>query len=98
MSVDKSYEASPEGPIAQRSSQSRVGHEFVSFSDIRLHPDSGVELPVAQRMIDRLAELDAGGKDLPTTDAGKAALACSIVAHAIMELEERYIARSPQVG
>lgn len=98
MSVDESYEASPEGPIAQRSSLSSVGHEFVSFSDIRLRPEMKMKLPVAQRMIDRLAKLDAGGADLPATDAGKAALACSIVAHAIMELEERYVASEAHPG
>lgn len=56
--------------------------------------DIPVEAEISQRMLRRLADIDNPASAGPVTPAARAALASSVIAHAVVELELHLIARS----
>lgn len=63
---------------------------FRAFSSFRLD-DMPPEAAVSRRMLRRLEDIDDATTVGPTTPAARAALATSVVAHAVVELEIRLI-------
>lgn len=63
---------------------------FKAFSSFGLD-DMPAEAVVSQRMLRRLETIDDALTSGPTTPAARAALATSVVAHALVELEIRLI-------
>lgn len=55
--------------------------------------DIPVEARISQRMLRRLAEIEDSASAGPVTPAGRAALASSVIAHAVVELELELIAQ-----
>jgi len=64
---------------------------FKALSDFGLR-DIPVEAEVSHRMLLRLRDIDNGATAVPTTPGARAALASSVVAHAVVELEIQLLA------
>ena len=67
---------------------------FSSFSFDDLPP----EAVISQRMLRRLEDIDDATSAGPATPAARAALASSVVAHAVVELETRLIELQRQLA
>lgn len=63
---------------------------FKAFSDFGFD-DIPAEAAVSRRMLRRLADIDNSTTPGPTTAAARDALASSVVAHAVVELENQLI-------
>ena len=70
---------------------------FKAFSNFGLD-DMPVEAVISRRMLRRLEDIDDATTVGPTTPAARAALASSIVAHAVVELEIRLIELQRQLA
>jgi hypothetical protein len=70
---------------------------FKAFSDFGID-DIPAEAAVSRRMLRRLEDVDNLTTPGPTTSAARAALASSIVAHAVVELETELIALKMQLA
>lgn len=55
--------------------------------------DIPVEAQISQRMLRRLADIENSASAGPVTPAARAALASSVIAHAVVELELKLIAQ-----
>jgi hypothetical protein len=67
-----------------------TGPEFKAFNDfdmVDVHPDAST----ARRMLRRLEDIDNDATPGPRSADGRAALASSVVAHAVIELEAQLI-------
>lgn len=65
-------------------------HDFKAFNDYGvedIHPRASI----SRRMLERLEEIDDDASAGPTSPAARAALASSVVAHAVVELESKLI-------
>lgn len=60
---------------------------FKNFGSEDIHPRASI----SRRMLERLEEIDDDATAGPKTDAARAALASSVVAHAVVELEIKLI-------
>jgi hypothetical protein len=60
--------------------------------------DLPVEAVISRRMLRRLEDIDDATTTGPTTPAARAALASSVVAHAVVELETRLIELQRQLA
>lgn len=63
---------------------------FKAFSDFGID-DVPAEAAVSRRMLRRLEDIENSTTPGPTTSAARAALASSVVAHAVVELETELI-------
>jgi hypothetical protein len=63
---------------------------FKAFSDCGID-DIPAEAAISRRMLRRLEDIDDATTAGPTTPAARAALASSVVAHAVVELETQLI-------
>ncbi|BBY36341.1 hypothetical protein MMAN_04750 [Mycobacterium mantenii] len=70
---------------------------FRAFSDFGID-DLPAEATVSRRMVRRLEDIDNSTTPGPTTVAARAALASSVVAHAVVELESQLIALRKQLA
>jgi hypothetical protein len=70
---------------------------FKSFSSFGLD-DMPVEAVISRRMLRRLEDIDNATTAGPATPAARAALASSVVAHAVVELEIRLIELQRQLA
>lgn len=64
--------------------------EFKAFSSFYTD-EIPSQADVSRRMFARLKDIDDPAKNAPTTPAAQAALASSVIAHAVVELEMRFI-------
>ena len=69
---------------------------FKAFSDFSTD-DMPAEATVSRRMLGRLEDIDNSTTAGPTTWAARAALASSVVAHAVVELETQLIELKKQL-
>jgi hypothetical protein len=72
-------------------------HIFKAFSNFDTD-DMPARAEVSRRMLARLKDIDDPATTGPTTHAAKAALASSVVAHAVIELEMQLIALKEQLA
>jgi hypothetical protein len=72
------------------------GPVFKAFSDFDID-DIPAEAAVSRRMLRRLEDIDNSTTPGPTTSAARAALASSVVAHAVVELETQLIELKKQL-
>jgi hypothetical protein len=70
---------------------------FRAFSDFDIN-DIPADAAVSRRMLRRLEDIDNSTTPGPTTAAARAALASSVVAHAVIELENRLIELKKQLA
>ncbi len=70
---------------------------FKAFSDFSID-DIPAEAPVSRRMLRRLEDIDNSTTPGPTTAAARAALASSVVAHAVVELETQLMELKKQLA
>jgi len=70
---------------------------FKAFSDFNFD-DMPAEAAVSRRMLRRLEDIENSTTPGPTTSAARAALACSVVAHAVVELENQLIDLKKQLA
>ncbi len=70
---------------------------FKAFSDFGID-DVPTEAAVSRRMLRRLEDIDNSTTVGPTTVAARAALASSVVAHAVIELENQLIELKKQLA
>jgi hypothetical protein len=70
---------------------------FKSFNDFGIG-DLPTEAAVSRRMLRRLEDIDNADTAGPTSPAARAALASSVVAHAVVELETRLIELQRQLA
>ena len=70
---------------------------FKAFSDFGID-DLPAEAAVSRRMLRRLEDIDNTTTPAPTTAAARAALASSVVAHAVVELENQLIELKKQLA
>ena len=70
---------------------------FKAFSDFGID-DVPTEAAVSRRMVRRLEDIDNSTTAGPTTVAARAALASSVVAHAVVELENQLIELKRQLA
>ncbi len=70
---------------------------FKSFSDFGID-DTPAEAEVSRRMLRRLEDIDNSTTAGPTSVAVRAALASSVVAHAVVELESQLIELKKQLA
>jgi hypothetical protein len=70
---------------------------FRAFSDFDID-DIPADAAVSRRMLRRLEDIDNSTTPGPTTAAARAALASSVVAHAVIELENRLIELKKQLA
>jgi hypothetical protein len=70
---------------------------FKAFSDFGID-DTPAEAEVSRRMLRRLEDIDNSTTAGPTTVAARAALASSVVAHAVVELESQLIELKKQLA
>jgi hypothetical protein len=70
---------------------------FKAFNDFGID-DMPAEAAVSRRMLRRLEDIDNSTTPGPTTSAARAALASSVVAHAVVELENQLIELKKQLG
>ena len=64
--------------------------EFKALNDFGVD-DLDVEATISRRLLRLLEDIDNGGTPGPRTAEGRAALATSVVAHAVVELEAEII-------
>jgi hypothetical protein len=67
---------------------------FNDFDEIDLDPQSAI----SRRMLHRLEDIDNSTTAGPTSKEARAALASSVVAHAVVELEAELIALKKQLS
>ena len=60
--------------------------------------DIPVEAEISQRMLRRLADIENSASAGPVTPAARAALASSVIAHAVVELELHLIAKQDRTS
>ena len=60
--------------------------------------DIPVEAEISQRMLRRLADIENSASAGPVTPAARAALASSVIAHAVVELELHLIAQQDRIS
>lgn len=60
--------------------------------------DIPVEAEISQRMLRRLADIENSASAGPVTPAARAALASSVIAHAVVELELHLIAQLDRIS
>lgn len=65
-------------------------HIFKAFSDFDVD-EIPLQADVSRRMVARLKDIDNPATSGPATPAAQAALASSVVAHAVVELEMRFL-------
>lgn len=70
---------------------------FKSFNDFGID-DTPLEAVVSRRMLRRLEDIDDATTAGPHGAAARAALACSVVAHAVIDLETRMIELQRQLA
>jgi hypothetical protein len=70
---------------------------FKPFSSFGID-DLPLEAVISRRMLRRLADIDDATTTGPTSPAARAALASSVVAHAVVELETRLIELQRQLA
>ncbi|WP_297593713.1 hypothetical protein [Mycobacterium sp.] len=70
---------------------------FKAFSNFGID-DLPLEAVISQRMLRRLEDIDNATSAGPTGPAARAALASSVVAHAVVELETRLIELQRQLA
>lgn len=70
---------------------------FKPFSNFGFD-DLPPEAVISRRMLRRLADIDDAATAGPATSAARAALASSVVAHALVELETRLIELQRQIA
>jgi hypothetical protein len=70
---------------------------FKAFSSFRFD-DLPLEAVISQRMLRRLEDIDNTTTAGPTSPAARAALASSVIAHAVVELETRLIELQRQLA
>ncbi|HTX96070.1 MAG TPA: hypothetical protein VME67_15135 [Mycobacterium sp.] len=70
---------------------------FKAFSSFGFD-DLPLEAVISQRMLRRLEDIDDATTAGPTTPAARAALASSVVAHTVVELETRLIELQRQLA
>ena len=70
---------------------------FKAFSSFAFD-DLPLEAVISQRMLRRLEDIDNAKTAGPTSPAARAALASSVVAHAVVELETRLIELQRQLA
>ena len=89
MSADPPFKAPPfEAPPFE-------APPFKALSDFGLK-DIPADAEVSHRMIARLKDIENGATEGPTTPGARAALASSVVAHAVVELEIQLLALKQQ--
>jgi len=69
---------------------------FKAFSDFSTD-DMPPEAAVSRRMLRQLDDIDKSTSSGPTTSAARAALASSVIAHAVLELETQVIELKKQL-
>jgi hypothetical protein len=70
---------------------------FTAFNDLGVE-DMPAQADISRRMLRRLEDIDNSTTAGPTTPAARAALATSVVAHAVVELETQLIELKRQLG
>ena len=70
---------------------------FKAFNDFGID-DTPLEAVISRRMLRRLKDIDDATTAGPTSPAARAALASSVVAHAVIELETRMIELQRQLA
>jgi len=70
---------------------------FKAFNDFRID-DMPAQADISRRMLRRLEDIDNASIAGPTAPATRAALATSVVAHAVVELETQLIELKRQLG
>jgi hypothetical protein len=70
---------------------------FKAFSDFGID-DLPAEAAVSRRMLRRLEDIDNSTTPGPATAAARAASASSVVAHAVVELENQFIELKKQLA
>ena len=70
---------------------------FKAFNDFRID-DMPAQADISRRMLRRLEDIDNASTAGPTAPAARAALATSVVAHAVVELETQLIELKRQLG
>ena len=70
---------------------------FKAFNDFRID-DMPAQADISRRMLRRLEDIDNARTAGPTAPAARAALATSVVAHAVVELETQLIELKRQLG
>jgi hypothetical protein len=70
---------------------------FKAFNDFRID-DMPAQADISRRMLRRLEDIDNSTTAGPTAPAARAALATSVVAHAVVELETQLIELKRQLG
>jgi hypothetical protein len=70
---------------------------FKAFNDFRID-DMPEHADISRRMLRRLEDIDNSTTAGPASPAARAALATSVVAHAVVELETQFIELKRQLG
>jgi hypothetical protein len=70
---------------------------FKAFNDFDID-DMPAQADISQRMLRRLEDIDNSTTAGPTTPAARAALATSVVAHAVVELETQLLELKRQLA
>jgi hypothetical protein len=70
---------------------------FKAFNDFRVD-DMPEHADISRRMLRRLEDIDSSTTAGPASPAARAALATSVVAHAVVELETKLIELKRQLG
>jgi hypothetical protein len=70
---------------------------FKAFNDFRVD-DMPEHADISRRMLRRLEDIDSSTTAGPASQAARAALATSVVAHAVVELETKLIELKRQLG
>jgi hypothetical protein len=70
---------------------------FKAFDDFRID-DMPEHADISRRMLRRLEDIDNSTTAGPASPAARAALATSVVAHAVVELETQFIELKRQLG
>jgi hypothetical protein len=70
---------------------------FKAFNDFDLD-DMSAQADISRRMLRRLEDIDNSTAAGPGTPAARAALATSVVAHAVVELEAQFIELKRQLA
>jgi hypothetical protein len=70
---------------------------FKAFNDFRIN-DMPEHAVISRRMLRRLEDIDNSTTAGPASPAARAALATSVVAHAVVELETQLIELKRQLG
>jgi hypothetical protein len=70
---------------------------FKAFNDFRID-DMPEHADISRRMLRRLEDIDNSTTAGPASPAARAALATSVVAHAVVELETQFLELKRQLG